>query len=353
MSAIFAWWGGSAAVITALGMYLGVATTGHVLGLLIDSRGRYSLTHFQVSLWTIVILSLLAGVFFGRWQHNLDPLGFSIPSVVLGLLGISVGSAVTVTAAKTAKDTKYPASVAASASAPWQPSLMQIFLLEDGTYADQVIDITKFQNFLITLVLVLGYIGLAVHTVTTAGVAAKVTALPGFAGTFLVLLGISHAGYLAGKLPAPDGQPAGLTVKSRNVVSWAAAQSAAAPGQPVARQPRVLRRRGAVWRNGANVNVWSDNASPSQVPAGKPLVVTGTGPFVLHWTTNNWQPPVHDDTAVPTGNGQFAVMLTPHELGQAAEVQFTRRYLDQPAGPAQNGGWEGTPADNHVVRLLR
>src|SRR5215467_4705071 len=83
MVAILAWWAGSAFVLIALGMVVGLVATGRLLGLLIDSRGRYSLTHLQLSLWTIVILSLLAGVFFGRWQHNVDPLGFSIPSVVL------------------------------------------------------------------------------------------------------------------------------------------------------------------------------------------------------------------------------------------------------------------------------
>jgi hypothetical protein len=294
-----------------------------------------------------VILSLLAGVFFGRWQHNVDPLGFTIPPVVLGLLGISVGSAVTVTAAKTAKDTTRPANVAAAAPGRWRPSLIQIFLVEEGTYADQVVDITKFQNFVITVVLVLAYIGLAVHTVTAAGNAAKVTALPGFAGTFLVLLGISHAGYLAGKLPAPAGQPAGLTVASRNAVSWAAARSAAS----AAGQPAGL-RRGQLWRYGADVNVWSDNAPLTEVPAGKALVVTGARPFVLHWTANDWQPPAHDATAAPAGGGQYAVMLTSSELAGAAAVQFTRRYLDQPGRTTANGGWEGTPADNHVVQQL-
>jgi FtsH-binding integral membrane protein len=109
MAAILAWWGGSAVLLVALGGGIGLVATGRLLGLLIDSRGRYSLTHLQLALWIIVILSLLAGVFFGRWQHNVDPLGFTIPPVVLGLLGISVGSAVTVTAAKTAKDTTRPA----------------------------------------------------------------------------------------------------------------------------------------------------------------------------------------------------------------------------------------------------
>ena len=62
MTAIFAWWGGSAAALIALGLLIGLIATGQLLGLLIDTRGRHSLTHMQLSLWTIVILSLVAGV---------------------------------------------------------------------------------------------------------------------------------------------------------------------------------------------------------------------------------------------------------------------------------------------------
>lgn len=354
MAAILAWWAGSAVVLVALGVLVGFLSTGRLLGLLIDSRGRYSLTHLQLSLWTFVILSLVAGVFFGRWQHNVDPLGFSIPSVVLGLLGISVGSAVTVTAAKTAKNTTRPANVAAAipgpaaaaVPGPWRASLLQVFLLEEGTYADQVVDITKFQNFVITIVLVLGYIGLSVHSITAAGAASKVTALPAFSGTFLVLLGISHAGYLAGKLPSPGGQPAGLTVASREAVTWAAARSAAAAGYSPSLQ------RGQLWRNAAKVNTWSDSTPIAQIPAGGALVVTDSRPFILHWTTApDWQP-AHDTTALLAGGGLYAVMLTPTDLASSAAVQFARLYLDR-SGAAPDDGWEGTPASNHVVQLLQ
>jgi hypothetical protein len=344
MVAILAWWGGSAVVLIALALLVGRVATRQLLGLLIDSRGRYSLTHLQLSLWTIVILSLLAGVFFGRWQHNVDPLGFSVPAAVLGLMGISVGSAITLTAAKGTKDTTRPANVAAAAPGPWQPSLLQIFLQEEGTYADQVVDITKFQNFVITIVLVLGYIGLAVHTITAAGEASKVTALPGFSGTFLILLGISHAGYLAGKLPSPGGQPAGLNVASRDAVSWAAARLAASAGQPV-------RRPGQLWRSDTNVSVWSDGVPLAVIPAGWALVVTGTHPFVLRWTVDGWQQPAHDDIALQLSSSLYAVLLTPLQLAGATEIQFARRYLDRSGSLAPNDGWEGLPAFNHIVSL--
>jgi hypothetical protein len=338
------WWAGSAAVLIILALLIGFSVTRQWLGLLIDLRGRYSLTHLQLSLWTIVISSLLAGVFFGRWQHKAEPFGFTIPSAVLWLVGISVSSAAGVTAAKIVKNTTRPANIAAAAPGRWQPSLTQIYLLEEGAYADQTVDIAKFQNFVVTIVLVLAYIGLAVRSLTAAGSVASVTTLPGFSGTFLILLAVSHAGYLAGKLPSPEGQPSGLTVASREVVSWAAARSAASEGQ-------AKLRPGLLWRYGANVNVWSDEIPTGEVPAFGSLAITDSRPFILHWTVDNWVH-AHDATAVAVGDRQYAVMLGPADFSGAADVQFTRRYLDRSTGAVTSDGWEGTPATDHVVRLL-
>src|SRR6187431_419052 len=96
MEASFYWaWAISALAIALLGLVLGkkVKAGGGWLGILIDNRGRYSLTHFQVVLWTLVVLSLISALFWGRLIEGVsDPLGFSIPAEVLGLLGISLGS---------------------------------------------------------------------------------------------------------------------------------------------------------------------------------------------------------------------------------------------------------------------
>src|SRR4051794_35249147 len=82
-----------------------VKPTRSVVGILIDSRGRFSLTHFQLVAWTLVILPLISGVFWGRLLENVDaPLNFEIPSQVLGLLGITIGSSVAAGTVKSAKD---------------------------------------------------------------------------------------------------------------------------------------------------------------------------------------------------------------------------------------------------------
>jgi hypothetical protein len=182
---------------------------------LIDGRGRYSLTHLQLVAWTIVILSLVCGICLGRWFGGVDdPLGFSMPSQVLGLLGVAGGSAVIAGGVKSTKDTTVPEQVAASTDVD-KPRLAQIFLAEEGAFADKVIDVAKFQGFIVTAVLIIAYVALAIQTIDDAGSIDKVTALPDFSATFLTLLGISQGTYVLGKIPGRAGEPEGMTVERR------------------------------------------------------------------------------------------------------------------------------------------
>jgi hypothetical protein len=237
MGAILAWWGGSAAALLLLAGVVGFAATRHPLGVLIDSRGRYSLTHLQLTTWTIVILSLLSGALFGRLQHSVpDPLGLTIPPELLAVMGISVGSAVLVSSAKAIRNVRNPTSVAASGPAPDQPKLIQIFLLEEGAYADQAVDLTKFQNFVITIILVIAYVAEASHAIIQAKTATAFVALPGFSAGFLTLLAIGNGGHFLGKLIPAPGKPIGLTVAGRDDVTFRASVNTPGP------------RPGLMWR---------------------------------------------------------------------------------------------------------
>jgi hypothetical protein len=205
------------------------------LGVLVDARGRFSLNRLQLVLWTIVVVSLVSGVFFGRLIEGVaEPLEFTIPGRVLGLLGISVGSAVTVGAIKATRATKVattaappaadgaaaPAAVGTAPAVPRAetklatyeatkraPFLAQVFMLEEGEYADDVVDVTKFQGFGVTIVLIVAYVAMAINAIAEAKSAGSVTALPDLKGTFLILLGISYGGYAGGKLPEQAGYP--------------------------------------------------------------------------------------------------------------------------------------------------
>lgn len=344
MGAIFGGWAASAFFIALLAVLVGRSVTRQWLGLAIDSRGRYSLSQLQLALWTLVILSLVAGIFVGRLWHGNDPLAFTIPAQVLGLLGISLGSSVTAIAAKVQKNTSRPANVAASGPVdPWKPTLIQIFLQEEGTYADQVVDITKFQNFIVTIVLLVGYVVLAVNTIRTDGTAANVTALPTFSGTFLVLLGISHAAYLAGKIPSPSGQPTGLTVASRQTLAWTASMAASLPGESVG----VL-RPGELWKRAQTVATWFDNHTLDSVPVGSALAIVSPYRFQLHWKPGGASLQWHDSISAPAPGNVYVAILGPEQL-TPGNLTFTRRYLDLTSSDDSGSGWEG---QNHKVQIL-
>jgi hypothetical protein len=217
MGATFAAWAISGAVFLGLAVVVGHAATSRVDGILIDERGRYSLNHFQFVLWTVVILSLFSGMFFGRLVHGVtNPLDIQIPAQLLGLFGIVAGSAVTATTVKRTKDTTRGEAIAASGGADWSPRLTQIFLVEEGAFADNAIDIGKFQAFIVTIVFAVAYVALAAHTIGTAASPQAMDALPGFPTAFLTVLGISQGAYVTAKVPAAAGQPAGLVVQTRN-----------------------------------------------------------------------------------------------------------------------------------------
>lgn len=215
MATIVLTWLISAGAMVLLAVLLGLRARGRILGILIDSRGRFSLAQLQLVLWTILLISLVSGVFWGRLaEGGADPVGFVVPPDLVGVLGISLASTMMSGVVKASKDATYGDCVAASDRVRDLPRLSQIFMQEEGPLADRVVDVTKFQNFVITVTLVAGYAALATTMIDHAGTAAKMAAVPGFSGAFITLLGVSHAGYLAGKLPVGGGgNPApGLTV---------------------------------------------------------------------------------------------------------------------------------------------
>ncbi|MGW6932173.1 hypothetical protein ACWGE0_19110 [Lentzea sp. NPDC054927] len=181
-----------------------------------DARGRYSLSRFQIMVWTVVLLSLISGMAFGRFAAGqVDVAGFQIPTQVLWLLGIAVGSGVVSAAVKVAKSTSRPDSVAAYPRGQERGRLWEMLTVEEGASAGRSIDLTKFQNFVITVLLVLLYVAQAVAALRAVDNPAGIAGLPAFSDAFLVLLGVSHAGYLLGKIPSPAGIPEGGTMSER------------------------------------------------------------------------------------------------------------------------------------------
>ncbi|MCR3749191.1 hypothetical protein [Lentzea californiensis] len=181
-----------------------------------DGRGRYSLSRVQVTVWTVVLLSLISGMAFGRFAAGqVDVAGFQIPDQVLWLLGISVGSGVVAGAIKVTKSASHPDTVAAYPLGAGSGRFWEMLTAEEGASAGKSIDLAKFQNFVITVLLVLIYVAQAVSAFRVVDNPAGIAGLPEFSEAFLVLLAVSHAGYLLGKVPSPAGTPEGGTMAQR------------------------------------------------------------------------------------------------------------------------------------------
>ena len=191
------YWSVSFVVLLILGFLLGRQTGRGSLGILIDGRERYSLTHFQIVLWTIVILSSVIGALISQ---GFDTRDFQIPPQLLGLMGISAGSGVLTTGVKGSKDAlgstanvarKGTFKLSNGTTTTIAPRFAQIWLEEEGDQADKVVSITKYQNFIFTLV-ILGFYVVA---------ALKQGGVPKLPENVVWLIGISHAGYVGGKIP--------------------------------------------------------------------------------------------------------------------------------------------------------
>jgi len=190
----YTWWLISGVSLLAAAAVAGRLTNGSFLGLLLDGRGRYSLNHFQVLMWTLLVLSTWLGVLIPFFE----PERLRIPSELLVLMGISLGSASAAGAIKSAKDASGALvrrmgtlTMADGTRIERKPFLRQMFLEEEGFIADEVINVTKFQNYVFTFVAGFTYVGLVL----------KAQGFPVLPEELVWLVGISHGGYIAGKLP--------------------------------------------------------------------------------------------------------------------------------------------------------
>lgn len=217
----FGWiWPAIAIALLASAAALGRASKLGWFGILLDTRERYSLTRLQLVLWTLVVLSLVASVALLRLLAGEDDaLGFAIADELLIMMGVSLGSTVLSTVAKASHDEDFAEQVAASSvdteNETLKPRWTQLFLHDEGAGADKIVDLAKFQNLLLTIVVVITYCASVVAEIGVT--ASSTTVIPGFSQTLLVFVAVSHAGYLAGKLPPPNGKPTrGETLAAKN-----------------------------------------------------------------------------------------------------------------------------------------
>ena len=193
-------------------------------GILVSDRNRLSLGRLQWTAWLILIMSayFVAAIWNAGHGGNMP----AIPEQLLGLLGIVSGSSVVGSViSNSKKQTDAPSAPGATglkATAANDKSATNAGQLDankssaDASWADlylgddvgnrYVVDISRLQKLLITIILMAVYAGWLWKMLADAGP----YALPGLdeKQTFLWLLGISHASYLAIKAtpkPVPGG----------------------------------------------------------------------------------------------------------------------------------------------------
>jgi hypothetical protein len=201
----------------------GWAVNGRFAGVIIDNRNRMSLSKLQAAAWTCVVLAGFASA--AAFNAHAPAAGFApvsvmsvqIPGELLLAMGLSATSLVATPALLSlkAQETPDPKGVRAAAAKgfgangkvlvkddPGQASVADLVTGEEVGNASAP-DLGKIQQAAITLVL-LGCYAAYVYGLL-AGPTSIITSLPVLDKSFVWLLGISHASYLAYKA-APHTQ---------------------------------------------------------------------------------------------------------------------------------------------------
>jgi hypothetical protein len=221
--------------ITALMVGLGLGTKGRVTGIWIDGRNRVSLARAQVTLWTIVVLSGYAAMamfnvgVLGRYVMPAGDISISIfpkiPGAIASALGIAATSTMLSGLIKGFKsDATFDVAATSSFATrgatffgagttgldtkrdPSQASIADLFMGEEDANADTV-DVSRLQNVVITITLVLGYLAalvVAVSRIEPGPLFATPSkpyfeSLPDLGVAAASLLFVSHATYLVTK----------------------------------------------------------------------------------------------------------------------------------------------------------
>jgi len=208
-----------------LGLFVlaGLKIRGRVFGVLIDERNRYSLSRLQITLWTALVLATLYVVFVANTVRGSagNALNVDLDPNLVALMGLSLASFVAAPMALSLK-TSQPGDATELARTGQQlrnaqdlnanPSATGRVLTKnsanDARLADlirgddignaNVVDLPKLQMLLITAVVVLAYGGVVGHMLGTD--TWLLVKLPLLSNTVLMLVLVSHGGYVAGKL---------------------------------------------------------------------------------------------------------------------------------------------------------
>jgi hypothetical protein len=228
-------WGATLILIVGFLAVLGFALTGRCAGIIIDNRAKVSLSKFQMTLWSVVVISSLitivalnlhyysvglngeqAATLHLRSPEDYDPVDIKIPAELLVALGISGFSLVATPLILSTKSETPPTQAdldrtlrrlglsetdVSNAGKVFGRTKPDLALWADMFRGDELgnaatVDLSKVQQFLITLLLVGTYCGFLLVALRKEG---PIGTLPPLSEGFVWLMSISHASYLAFK----------------------------------------------------------------------------------------------------------------------------------------------------------
>jgi hypothetical protein len=186
MAAVWIAYGVTLALMVLVAAVAGLRRSKSIWGIFIDSRDTWSLTQFQLVLWTFVIIPVLIAAVIGRATK--DPLtawDLTVPGEVWGLLGISLGSTALATAVKAQKNNPPGNPLGAgdrvlARTDATKARISDMFAYDEGTGALTRLDVTKFQNFVFAVALAVTYLWNCLWLFGKASTPLAVTGLPAF-----------------------------------------------------------------------------------------------------------------------------------------------------------------------------
>lgn len=214
----------------------GAVVSHNLWGFALSSRNAYSLSKLQMAGWTVVVLGALFTAAELRIFHYFSnvsgsALDIAIPGDLLAAMGIAIFTTAATPAVLALKAGGNPSDSQRIAAAQRLADQTQttsnnignvghVMMRADQSLArwsdivsgDEVanagmVDLSKVQQLLITLLLLGLYSGMMISAIAARS---SLDALPALSQSFIGLLAISHAGYLTYKAmpkPAPPDQP--------------------------------------------------------------------------------------------------------------------------------------------------
>ncbi len=200
-------WAYSTLLIAFMAMMIGTGRKDRLLGIMIDSRNRYSLSKAQMTFWTILVLgTVFTMIIWNTAQPPVDVKNpknilpfLNIPTFLWALMGIStislIGSPLIL------KDKELAGELLPSGATPKDAKFSDLIFGEEKGSEEQV-DLGRVQMLLISMVVGISYTVLIAAHIGEAAEFGKVgiNGFPDMDGGLLGLIAISHVGYLSYKV---------------------------------------------------------------------------------------------------------------------------------------------------------